>query len=75
MTSALTALAASASDGNGSDNRSIGQEAVSTGIGNLLTMGSKIMDKQLNVQPTITIRPGTQFSVFINKDLVLQSYY
>lgn len=75
LTSALTALAASASDGNGSDNRSIGQEAVSTGIGNLLTMGSKIMDKQLNVQPTITIRPGTQFSVFINKDLVLQSYY
>lgn len=75
LTSALTALASSASDGSGSDNRSIGQEAVSTGIGNLLTMGSKIMDKQLNVNPTITIRPGTQFSVFINKDLVLQAYY
>lgn len=74
LTSALTALAASSSNGSGSDNRSIGQEAVSTGIGNLLNMSSKIIDKQLNVQPTITIRPGTQFSVFINKDLVLQTY-
>lgn len=74
LTSALTAVAASASNGSGSDNRSVGQEAVSTGIGNLLNMSSKIIDKQLNVQPTITIRPGTQFSVFINKDLVLQTY-
>lgn len=74
LTSALAALAGSASNGSGSDNRSAGQEAVSTGIGNILNVGSKIIDKQLNVQPTITIRPGTQFTVFINKDLILQAY-
>lgn len=74
LTTALSSLAGSASNGDGQENRSPGQEAVATGISNILNMSGKMMDKQMDVQPTIIIRPGTQFSVFLNKDLPLQEY-
>ena len=34
-------------------------------------VGSKIIDRQLDVQPTITVRPGWPFRVLVNKDIVL----
>jgi len=37
-------------------------------------VGAKIADKNLNVQPTIEIRPGMKFNVFVNKDLILRPY-
>ena len=36
--------------------------------------GQRIVDRQLNVQPTITVRPGWRLRVIVNKDLVLQPY-
>jgi len=74
LTSMFAALASSASGGQGTDNRSVGQEAISGGIANILNIGQQIMQKQINVSPTITIRPGIQFTVFLNKDLVLKQY-
>ncbi len=36
--------------------------------------GQKIVDRQLNVAPTIQVRPGFKFTVMVNKDLVLRPY-
>lgn len=37
-------------------------------------VGSKIIDRQLNVQPTITVRPGWPVRVLVNKDITLAPY-
>lgn len=36
--------------------------------------GQRIVNQQLNVQPTIKVRPGWRLNVIVNKDLVLQPY-
>jgi type IV secretion system protein VirB10 len=37
-------------------------------------IGEKIIDKQLDVQPTITIRTGWPLRVLVTKDMVLAPY-
>lgn len=37
-------------------------------------IGSRIVDRQLEVQPTITIRPGWTMRVLVNRDIVLAPY-
>ena len=36
--------------------------------------GQQVVQRQLNVQPTITVRPGHRLRVIVNKDLILQPY-
>jgi type IV secretion system protein TrbI len=36
--------------------------------------GQRIVEKDLNIQPTITVRPGWPLRVIVHKDLVLQPY-
>lgn len=36
--------------------------------------GQQVVTKQLQVQPTLTIRPGWRLRVIVNKDIILQSY-
>jgi type IV secretion system protein VirB10 len=36
--------------------------------------GQRIVERNLNVQPTITIRPGARLNVVTHKDLILQPY-
>jgi type IV secretion system protein TrbI len=36
--------------------------------------GQKIVQRNLNIQPTLTIRPGFPVRVIVNRDLVLQPY-
>jgi type IV secretion system protein VirB10 len=36
--------------------------------------GQRIVDRQLNVAPTIQVRPGFKFTVMVNKDVVLRPY-
>ncbi len=52
----------------------IGQQAASGAALNISNVGQKITDKYLNVQPTIEIRPGWKFNVFVNKDIILKPY-
>jgi type IV secretion system protein VirB10 len=35
----------------------------------------QIVRKQLNVQPTIIVAPGTRFNVFSTKDIILPPYH
>jgi type IV secretion system protein TrbI len=37
-------------------------------------VGEKFIDRELDVQPTITIRSGWPFRVLVNKDMVLEPY-
>lgn len=36
--------------------------------------GQRIVEKDLNIQPTITVRPGWPLRIIVHKDLVLQPY-
>lgn len=73
MTSILGA-AAQAATGNtsGDDDRSPGQEAVSGAVAQVMQAASKLVDRAADQEATITIRPGTAFSIFINQDLMLR---
>ena len=75
MTALISAAAQSATGGtSGTDTRSAGQEAVSGAVADVLDTLEGIIDRQGQVQPTATIRPGFEFSVFINQDLMLAEY-
>lgn len=73
MTSLLGAAAQSATENtSGDDDRSPGQEAVSGAVAQVMDAASKLVDRALDQEATITIRPGTAFSVFLNQDLLLR---
>ncbi len=37
-------------------------------------VGSEIVNRQLNIQPTITVRPGFKLNILVNKDMILEPY-
>ena len=37
-------------------------------------VGEQVVGRSLNVQPTITIRPGFPVRIIVNRDLVLEPY-
>ena len=37
-------------------------------------MGSEIVNRQLNIQPTITVRPGFKLNILVNTDMILEPY-
>lgn len=41
---------------------------------NVSRAGQRTTEKNLNIQPTITVRPGTQLRVIVHKDLILRPY-
>lgn len=50
-------------------------EAVNNGVTQQFAeTGSTLIEKNLDVQPTITIRNGYKFNIMLNKDVVLQPY-
>ena len=36
--------------------------------------GQRITEKNLNIQPTLTVRPGWPLRVIVHKDLILRPY-
>jgi type IV secretion system protein VirB10 len=40
----------------------------------MIQIGSKVADRTLNIQPTITVNQGTRMNVMINSDLKLTPY-
>ena len=41
---------------------------------NVKTIGERLVEKDLNRQPTIIIKQGSRFNIFVNKDIVLSPY-
>ena len=40
----------------------------------VITIGNRLADKLLSLQPTITIRPGYRFNIMLHSDLILTPY-
>ena len=36
--------------------------------------GQRIIERNLNIQPTLSVRPGWRFSIIVSKDLILKPY-
>lgn len=53
---------------------SFSQLAAEGAARNINNAGQQITRKNLNIQPTIEIRQGMRFSVFVTKDLILEPY-
>ena len=50
-------------------------QAIRQGASNSISQtGQQIVSRELNIQPTLTIRPGFPVRVFVNHDLVLAPY-
>lgn len=52
------------------------QQIIYAAIGQEMSQtASQLLAKQMNIQPTLTIRPGARFNVLLSKDLVLGAPY
>jgi type IV secretion system protein TrbI len=72
-----TLLAVGSEAGAGSDTGNNGDiiQALRRGSSDSLNQtGQKIVERNLNIQPTLTIRPGFPVRVIVNRDLVLEPY-
>jgi type IV secretion system protein VirB10 len=50
-------------------------QAIRMGASNSISQtGQQIVQRQLNIQPTLTIRPGFPVRVIVTRDLVLAPY-
>lgn len=72
---ALSTLLGAATEfgSSGTDNGII--RALRRGAGDTLNQtGQQVVRRNLNIQPTLTIRPGSPVRVIVNRDLVLEPY-
>lgn len=74
FTSAFAALAsvAAGSTSQNSNTYTAGQLASQGAVSNLLNTASSLFEKNMNIQPTITIKPGYEFNVFVTKPISFQ---
>jgi type IV secretion system protein VirB10 len=72
----LLGVAAQQSYGGGlsTSNPSLGQLAAAGTAQNINNAGQQLVQKNLQVQPTLMIRPGQRVAVFVTKDLILPPY-
>lgn len=50
-------------------------QAIRSGASNVFSMiGNRLIDRSLNVQPTLTDRLGLPFTLVVNRDLVLKPW-
>lgn len=63
-----------AATSNGADDDSFKAEAGAQAANNISSATNSIVQKNLGIQPTIIIRPGYQFNIIVNKDMLLEPY-
>lgn len=52
----------------------LAQQAAANAAGQINSAGQAFVQRQLNLQPTVTIRPGFPVNLIVTKDLVLEPY-
>jgi type IV secretion system protein VirB10 len=62
------------SSGN-SENKSPRDVAAESAAGSIIDMGTKLMNKAADIQPTITIRPGKKMGIYVQRDVVFPFPY
>jgi type IV secretory pathway VirB10-like protein len=73
LTTALAYAGNLARNPNSSSNN--GQDVIGDSVAQQANrIGEKIIDRELDVQPTITIRQGWPLRVLVNKDMILEPY-
>ncbi|PWI54396.1 conjugal transfer protein TraI [Rhizobium phaseoli] len=60
--------------GSDDEESEIAQAIRESAQGTASNVGQQIVSRQLNIQPTLTIRPGFPVRVIVNWDLVMQAY-
>ena len=69
-----TLLSVGAEAGTSQDENNLVQ-AIRSGASNSISQtGQQIVQRQLNIQPTLTIRPGSPVRVIVTRDLMLRPY-
>lgn len=71
---AAIAQSATKSSGGYDYTQSAGDEAVKGALASVMDTANTIIQRDANIAPTINIRPGLQFNLFINKDIVFKDY-
>jgi len=70
-----TLLSVGSEAGNSNNNQNSVVQALRQGASQSFSqVGEQVVGRSLNVQPTITIRPGFPVRVLVTHDLVLESY-
>lgn len=69
---AIGGLAAAADDN--SDKNTFRENAAQEMESNISNVVNRIVDRNLNIAPTIIIRPGYKFNIIVDKDLILRPY-
>jgi type IV secretion system protein TrbI len=72
-----TVLSVGSEVGSGADNgnNTAILQALRLGAANALNQtGQQLVRRNLNIQPTLTIRPGFPLRVIVNRDLILEPY-
>jgi type IV secretion system protein VirB10 len=70
-----TLLSVGSEAGNSNNNQNSLVQALRQGSSQSFSqVGEQVVGRSLNVQPTITIRPGFPVRVLVTHDLVLESY-
>jgi type IV secretion system protein VirB10 len=57
------------------ENKSPRDAAAESAAGAILDMGTKLMNRAVDIQPTITIRPGKKMAIFVQRDVVFPFPY
>ncbi|WP_144880348.1 TrbI/VirB10 family protein [Gluconacetobacter diazotrophicus] len=71
----VTTLLSVGSEAGTSWNENNLMQAIRSGASNGFSMvGNRLIDRSLNVQPTLTDRPGLPFTLILNRDLVLKPW-
>jgi len=60
--------------GSDDEESQIAQAIRESAQGTAANVGQQVVSRQLNIQPTLTIRPGFPVRVIVNRDLVMQPY-
>lgn len=73
--SSLLGAAAKVAAGNEvAGTQTFSQQAAGGAAQSINTSADKLFSKMIDQQPTLEIRPGTKFNVFVNKDIILRPY-
>ena len=75
MSYSMDALNTSGSSGNGNSAPTLQDEMGAALAAQLGQATLQLLQKNLNIKPTLEIRPGYQFNVIVTKDLVFQKPY
>jgi type IV secretion system protein VirB10 len=71
---AATAQGVAGNQGSAGVNPSVPQMWANNGASSINQVGQAITRRDLDIQPTITVRPGWSLNVIVTKDIVLSPY-